>query len=642
MTEPEHVTARERTELLPAALPTTSPPPSSSPEPDPFAPRPHGSVAGWVVVAVLVVGAFVAGTFLRDKLPGRAASPRQAATTLAGAAKQLWTCGMHPQVIQDHPGECPICHMELTPLKVDAASEQGPGMAGPVVTIDPVIVQNMGVRIAPVVLGSVRQDVRVVGYLEEPEPLRRDVNLRVSGWIEKLHADTTGMPIAKGQPLFELYSPEIQVAVEELIAARKSRDAASDEQARRMADTLYQSTARKLELWGLEAKQIEELAQRLRAPETVTFVAPIGGHLTEKMVYEGAGVTAGMLVMRLSARERMWVDAQVFERQLPLVMTGSKARVTIASEPGRVYDGQVLFIHPHLDPTTRTALARIEIPNDEHRLRQGMYATVDIEAAPAPPALVVPREAVIDTGTRQVAFVAAGGGRFEPREVKLGISGRDGLVQVLSGLEPNEQVVTSGQFLLDSESRLKEAIQKHLSGNLAVAATAAGGHDHGRGMPSPASAPVATPAPPLNVPHADEIASAYLQIAQALGARQASDVPMDVDALLTAATNAAQHADGEGKALAEAVRVAAEGMKGKSLGEQRRAFLAVSDAVTALLDRSPPSAAVAPELYVARCPMAFDDTGAGWLQTTPTIANPYYATQMKSCGEVLRTIAARK
>ena len=227
--------------------------------------------------------------------------------------------------------------------------------------------------------------------------------------------------------------------------------------------------------------------------------------------------------------------------------------------------------------------------------------------------------------------------------MKLGIGGRDGLVQVLSGVAPHEQVVTSGQFLLDSESRLKEAIQKHLSGNLASRSAPPGAHAaHTAAMPAPATAPVAAAAPPLDVPHTDDIAVSYLQLSQALGATQQSDDPLNVDALVTASASAAEHAAGEGKALAAGVHESAVAMQGKPMAEQREAFLNVSSAVIALLDRSPPSAKVAGELYVAHCPMAFDDAGANWLQKTRRIANPYYATQMKLCGTVERTIAARK
>ena len=587
---------------------------------DPFASR--SSKGLYVAMAIFVLAAFGGGYIARslytvDKPAPAATQPGQ---------KQLWTCGMHPQVIQDHPGDCPICHMKLTPLKSSAAD------AG--VTIDPVIVQNMGVRVTPVVFGSVQREIRVVGYLQEPEALHRDINLRVRGWIEKLYADTDGMAIEKGKPLFDLYSPDMQVGVNELINARKSLESTTDAGSKQTAQTMYNSTARKLELWGLEKEQVEGLAKLDKAPETVPILAPTSGHLTEKKVYAGAGVEAGMLVMRIADRHRMWVDAQVFEQQLPLVRIGTKAKVAMLAEAGKVIDGEVIFIHPHLNPQTRTATVRVEIDNRDHHLREGMYATLLLMGDPSLPAPVVPREAVIDTGTRQITFVSLGGGRFEPREVKLGLSG-DGLVQVLSGVSPNEMVVTSGQFLLDSESRMKEAIQKHLSENLVSAA------------PAPAPQMATThpakfePAAPLDVPHTDDMVAAYLQISQALGAKQQSDNPIGVDALLNAAQMSAMHASGEGKLLAGNVAKATEAMKGTPLAEQRRAFLDVSNTMIALLDRSAPSAKVATEIYVFHCPMAFSVQNANWIQTIKETANPYYATQMKNCGEVQRTIAAR-
>src|SRR5687767_12110132 len=262
---------------------------------DPIPPREPNRIVRWIAISAICVAAFVAGFLVREPVR-RLTQGSNAAAAADQHAKQLWTCGMHPQVIQDHPGDCPICHMELTPLKTDAAASssssssssssaaaapaerkvkywwdpmmnppyiaQQPGkspmgmdlvpvyedevIAGPAVTIDPVIVQNMGVRVAPVVFGSVQREVRVVGYLEEPEPLHRDINLRVRGWIEKLYADTDGMPIQKGQKLFDLYSPDIQVAVNELLTARKSLAAASDPQAKQTAEVLYQASARKL------------------------------------------------------------------------------------------------------------------------------------------------------------------------------------------------------------------------------------------------------------------------------------------------------------------------------------------------------------------------------------------------------------
>jgi len=436
-----------------------------------------------------------AAAFFAAQLPG--AAPALAAQD----ERQLYTCGMHPQVIQDHPGSCPICGMQLAPLKVGGKKAGGerkvkyywdpmmsppyisdkPGKSpmgmdlvpvyedevagGTAVSIDPVIVQNMGVRTAEVIEGPLRRTVRAVGYLEEPEPGHYDINLRVSGWIEKLHADKDGMHIAKDAPLFDLYSPDLHVAVEELIAARQARGARPAETAAvgRATELVYDTARRKLELYGLPAAQIDQLARLERAPRTVTFYSPMEAHLTEKMVYAGAAVNAGERVMRLADRSLMWIEAQVFEQDLPFVREGQPMTIEMEALPGKQLTAEIDFIHPHLDPATRTAMVRATVANEGMILRQGMYATVTFDVEVAPRALLVPREAVIDSGTRQVAFVALEQGHFEPRKVQMGPSGGGGLVQVLSGLAPGERVVTSGQFLLDAESRLQEAIQKHLA-----------------------------------------------------------------------------------------------------------------------------------------------------------------------------------
>lgn len=571
------------------------------------------------LLAALLVGvaAFAAGRAWPPST-GPEAGPT---TRPAEAAAAMWTCSMHPQVIEPAPGICPICHMELTPLESSDAE------AG-TIRIDPVVVQNMGVRVAEAARGPLVQSVRAVGYLEEPAPLHRDINLRVNGWIERLHANVDGMPVRRGEPLFDLYSPELSVAIDELIAARAQAGRGDA-----LASSLLDAARRKLLQYGLLPEQIEALATADAAPATVAVLAPIDGHLTDKMVYEGAAVKAGDLVMRLASRHRMWIDAQVPEASLPLISDAQPARATLVSQPGRVYSGRVLFVHPHMDEATRTARVRIEIDNEGLLLRQGMYATVEILADAYREAVLVPREAVIDTGRRRLAFVALGEGRFEPRELTLGLSGVDGGIEVLSGLQAGEQVVVSGQFLLDSESRLKEALAKHLAAGLP-------GHAGHAGPPiaagSASGEPSTRPAARLDVPEAEALLKAYLDLARRLGERQTRDEPLDPRPMIEAASRSAAQAQGDAAALVGAVVEAAGGMRDTSLAEQRAAFVPLSEAMIALVAGARLPAG--PALYVMHCPMAFDDRGARWLQDEPTLANPYYATQMKRCGEVVERI----
>jgi RND family efflux transporter MFP subunit len=600
------------------------------------------SIQTWVTIGAVALGTFSFGLYMgerRDRTPAHTASARDSVAATrdniapssdapsvsvttgdpAGSGAGLWTCSMHPQVIQAVPGVCPICHMELTPLKA------GPSGAGDnIVRVDPAVVQNMGVRTAAVAKGPLIQSVRVVGYLEEPEYLHHDINLRVSGWIEKLYANIDGMAISKGDTLFDLYSPELTIAIDELISARKQTDIAPNDETSR---PLFDSARRKLQQYGLAADQVDALARLDAAPRTVPILAPMSGHMTAKMVYEGSAVKAGDLVLRLASRHHMWIDAQVYEQQMPLISDGQPVRATLVSQPGKSFEGKVLFVHPHLDPQTRTATVRIEIPNEDHSLRQGMYATCEILADAYHEALVVPREAVIDTGRKQLAFVALGDGKFEPRMLKLGQAGQDGTVQVLSGLKEGEQVVTSGQFLLDSESRLREAIAKF------------GASD----SPKPVAASSMPAPPPMadlheQVPHTDDVVCAYLDLSKALGARQTSSIPLDVTRLLESARMATEHASPDARPLARAVADAADSLVGKRLDEQRIGFLALSEAVIKLTRSSKPTGRVSSKLYILHCPMAFSEKGADWMQDSDAVANPYYPVEMKKCGSVTETL----
>jgi len=574
------------------------------------------------VVVGIALAALAIGWWLGARSGPRAPDSGSAATA-TGAQASLWTCGMHPQVIQEAPGICPICHMDLTPLDSDSEARG--------VKLDPVVVQNMGLRIAPVEKRALARSVRAYGTATEPEPLHRDVTLRVGGTVVALHAATDGMPVREGDPLFDLFSPELSAAVEELIGARRAAAAGPPND---MVRALHDAARRKLELLGLARSSIDDLERMERAPEAIPFLAPASGHVTERRVYVGATIAPGDVILRIASNARMWLDARVFERDLPGIRVGIAGRARFDAVPGRVFDGTVAFVHPHLDPGTRTALVRLEIENADGPVREGMYASVDFElGTPASDdALVVPREAVIDTGLRRVAFVALGEGRFEPRDVELGVRGDGGLVQILAGLASGEMVVVSGQFLLDAESRIREAVRRHLDAGLP-------GHE-----PAPEAAPGLTPVVERAAereapqPKLDSVFRAYLAIATRLGGVDEAALRFDVAPLARAAHELAADASGETKRLAARLAEAADAVA-KLEGEPRRkAFGPLSEAAIALADRSPASADVAPSLFVVHCPMA----PGSWLQSHEEVENPYYATAMKACGEVVRAVHAAK
>jgi RND family efflux transporter MFP subunit len=373
-----------------------------------------------------------------------------------GARKILywWDPMLGPSSISDHPGTSAM-GMEMVPVYADRA--------GPDVQIDPVVVQNMGVRTAQVTKGALTKTIRMVGLLSLPEPGLQDVSLKVGGWIDKLYADQEGMHVHQGEPLLALYSPELQVAAQELIAAVQSRRALGAQAGaslQKESDAMIASARRKLQLWDVAEEDIDAIAKAEKAPRDIVFRSPVGGHVEDKMVVQGSSVQAGIKLMRIADHTTIWLDAQVYEEQIPLVKLGQAVEATLDAIPGRIFRGKITFIYPHLDHMTRTLMVRATFDNPNFELKPGMYADTNILAVPVSDVLQVPQEAVIDTGTKQIVFVAEGEGHFGPRTVRAGIRGDDDKTQIIEGLSVGETVVTSGQFLMDVESRTQEAIAK--------------------------------------------------------------------------------------------------------------------------------------------------------------------------------------
>ena len=442
-------------------------------------------------------------------------------TKTAAADGQLWTCGMHPEVILDEPGQCPKCGMDLVPVKQTGA-QQGGGQAGqqarnndqktqnkdrkilywqapmnpteiydhpgksamgmdlvPVyegeagsttggmVTIDPVTVQNMGVRSAPVQRMDFTRQIRTVGEINFNEDKLYDVNTKISGWIEKLYVDYTGELVKKGQPLLEIYSPELVTTQEEYLLALKTKRLVSEsrfESIREGGETLLESTRKRLQYWDVPKAEIERLEKTGKVKKTVLLPAPASGMVVEKNIVDGTFVKEGMKLLRIADLATVWVHASIYDYEVPWVHEGQNAEMELSYLPGQDFRGKVAYVYPYLREKARDVHVRLEFANPNLELKPGMYVNVKLQGKVIPNALVVPSEAVIRSGERTVAFVVRGEGKFEPREIRIGEEGGpdNRYLRVISGLLEGEQVVTSAQFMLDSESRLQEAIQKML------------------------------------------------------------------------------------------------------------------------------------------------------------------------------------
>ncbi len=475
-----------------------------------------------VIVAASVAAFFTVPAFhalLHPHAPGGGVTGKVA------KAAEKYTCGMHPFIISDKPGKCPICGMTLTkieeaapagptagvaggaaapkgerkilfyrnpmnpsvtspvPMKDEmgmdyvpvysdeAAAAQGGGVEGyATVKVGPEALRLAGVQTAPAMREKIARSARAVGIVVADERRVRRVQTKIEGWIEKLHVNFTGQVVAKGQPLLELYSPELVASQREYLLAlemqRRLKENPYPEE-KEMSAELVRSSRRRLELFDVPPAAIAELEKTGNPKRTVTLDAPASGYVTAKDVFEGSRVMPGMELFTVTDLSHVWIEADLYEYEARAVRVGQEAKLASAYDPGLRLKGRVAYIYPTLSADTRTLKVRFDFPNPGLRLKPQMYADVllDLESASG---VAIPDSALIDTGLRQIVFVDLGGGSLEPREVKVGVRG-DGKAQILSGVKEGERVAVRANFLLDSESRLRAAIAGMTGGGAAPA-----------------------------------------------------------------------------------------------------------------------------------------------------------------------------
>ncbi|MDX1547437.1 MAG: efflux RND transporter periplasmic adaptor subunit, partial [Rhodothermales bacterium] len=452
-------------------------------------------------LALLVVAAVLLVLLLRDaddaptegppiaQTAAQDAPPTGLAAADANGDGLVYQSGMHPWIVQDAPGQCPICGMDLMPVRADGASDG-------TVRIDPVTLQNMGVRTAEVVVEPLERTARTTGRFEANEQATAVVSPKVSGWVEALHVSYEGARVNRGQPLLALYSPELVSTQEEYLLALRNRDRLAGTPAEADAQRLVDAARRRLAYWDISAAQIERLEHDGVPAKTLTLYAPAAGTVTETHVVQGQKVEAGQTLMRLADLSSLWLMADVYEQDLAWVAVGTRAEITLPYEPGPPLAGRVSYLYDTLDPETRTAKARIAVPNPGLKHKPGMYATVTLYGRPTAPTPAVPAEAVVRTGDGAVVILALGDGRFAPAEVTPGLEA-DGRIQILDGLQGGERIVTSAQFLIDSEARLRSTVAAMQSE-----------HDHA--APGSSEAPAEVLSMPIDVRAADRDGDGYV------------------------------------------------------------------------------------------------------------------------------------
>jgi Cu(I)/Ag(I) efflux system membrane fusion protein len=417
----------------------------------------------------------------------------------------IYQCPMHPSVTSDHPGDCPICGMRLEPVerieKVanvskktggrkikfyrspmnpnqtspvprkdemgmdyipvygdevnDTASSSVTGLAA--ININPERQQSIGLRTVSVTRGSISTSVKTIGRIQADPKRVRKINIKVEGYVEKIYADFLGKPVKKGQPIFSLYSPNLFSAQTELLLAVETRDALEKSGALGIdGDNLVASARRKLELWDIPSDEIMRLLKTGKPTKTLTFTSPISGVITAKNIVEGSYLNPGDTPYEITDLSSVWVSSDIYESDLMAVNIGMTATLTMNAYPDKPFEGRVVFIDPVLDPKTRTVRLYVNVANPAAELKPEMYCEVLLHSKDRE-GLRIPLDAVIRAGTRNVVFLALGGGRFSPQEVQLGVKSGD-QIEVLSGLAEGQEVVVHANFLVDSESQLRASL----------------------------------------------------------------------------------------------------------------------------------------------------------------------------------------
>lgn len=380
-----------------------------------------------------------------------------AAGTAFGQAKQHAGHDASPSREEQKAGDLE----ELKGLNMQSIQKEGkvqeitPGT----VQISPERQQLIGVRFGTVERRTLQKVTRTAGRIDYDEKRIGTVAPKISGWIEDLYVDFTGQFVRQGEPLLTIYSPELVSTQEEYLLALKARLDWSKSPFAEVSESgklLAESARRRLKLWDISDAQIETLEKTREPMKTLTLYSPFTGYVLKKMITRGQFVEAGMALYTIADLSVVWLIADIYEYELPSIRLGQKAAIEMAIYPGEKFTGKLIYIYPFIDPQTRTAKVRFELANPHDKLKPEMFANVEISVLLGD-RLAIPEGAVIDTGVRKVVIVDRGSGYFEPREVKLGAKAGE-VFEVIDGLKAGERVVTSANFLIDSESKLKEAV----------------------------------------------------------------------------------------------------------------------------------------------------------------------------------------
>jgi len=616
----------------------------------------------------LVAVAFILGLMLKPG-GGEAAREKSTAPDMSqhdhGGENALWTCSMHPQVQLPKEGKCPICFMDLIPVETGDARETA--LEPNQLKMSEAAVKLASIRTSPVVQGTAAVTLRLPGKVTYDETRLTHITAWVPGRITKLYADYTGMTVRAGQPMVELFSPDLYSAKKELLSARRLVDGLRPDQKGVLASTArttLEAARQKLVLLGMTTSQVEEVETAETVSEYTTISAPIGGIVVDKMATEGAYVRTGDRLYTIADLSHVWVTLEAYESDLPWLEVGQKAEFTSPSLPGHSFTGAVAFVDPVLDDRTRTAEVRFDIDNSDYKLKPDMFVTGVITAGSSDgfaetgrhgadeSPLLIPATAPLLTGERAVVYIRVADTEdpvFEGRQVILGPRTGDHYI-VRSGLSEGDQVVTNGAFKIDSELQLRA------KPSMMNPAGDPGSTPHHHGMYTAmvaaksdvSSEPAVAESPDMltadDLWKLDTLYAAYFAIQTALAGDDYENSAKRYEHLANMTehlfSDTARDSTLHPLLAGQVLEWARTGSKSADIKEARDAFYHLSNAMISLHESYGHRGDQ--QFFLAYCPMARDNQGAYWMQTSNVVNNSYWGAAMLRCGEIKKELPPDK
>ena len=585
-----------------------------------------------IALSTLAIGLLLGWLIFGGSSESKKDEEHQLTTEVAG--KTVWTCSMHPQIRKSEPGDCPICGMDLIPLD----NEQDEQLDPMAISMSATAMQLANISSAIVGKMDPIKKVRLNGKVQEDERLVFSQSSHIPGRIEKLMVNFTGEFVRKGQAIAYIYSPDLVTAQEELFEAQKIKDTQPQ---------LFNSAKEKLKNWKLSDSQVEQILKAGTPKEEFAVQADVSGYVTEKMVNLGDYIRKGEAIYEIADLSKVWVMFDVYESDMPWINKGDQVQFTVQSLPGQTFESKISFLDPVIDPKTRVAKARVEVPNKDNQLKPEMFASGTVEATLPKKSnnIVVPKTAVMWTGKRSVVYVkntTGSGVSFMMRNVVLGPGLGDSFI-VESGLEEGEEIAVNGTFSIDAAAQLagKPSMMNPEGG------PAMTGHNHG-GTEVPASSAKVKKMETKSVAISQKAKEAlqsvyteYFKFKDALTAdefdqaqKAASDLKTTLDKVNMSAFTGESH--NTWMSYSSDLKNALQHVQHlKTIEELRTTFQRVSEGMIAMTKAFKP---MDQTLYVQFCPMADENKGANWLSNEEEIRNPYFGESMLTCGEVQENI----